>query len=310
MDNSEEDMGACGDSSGASPSETPPPVSAENEEESGDSDSEAAPEADVVEKRLGTTMIWTAEQFSIHKTKHPWLVRKENNFGCAVCGQVGKKGAGVGDVTLAKQWVTGTVNSTAPDMKKRERAMRKKIVEHEGTIAHKAACEIVKKAKDNTLEQVVVNAQAQQISTTANVFRGAYKEAKRNRPAYGFEHEIDCQQLNGVKMGRILHSNVACSNIQEHISSEMKKKTFACITQSEPKICLMLDEATGLNKHPALIVYVRFQLETMENAANVYVDLVQLEDCSAGGIVQSLLSALEKVHFNEEFLAKCLVGVT
>lgn len=213
-------------------------------------------------------------------------------------------------VKMAKQWVTGTVNSTAPDMKKRERAMRKKMVEHEDTKAHKAACEIVEKAKENTLEKVVVNAQAQQISTTANVFRTAYKEAKRHRPAYGFEHEIDCQQLNGVDMGRILHSNVACYNIQVHISSEMKKNTFATITQCEPKICLMLDEATGLNKHPALIVYARFQLDAMETPANVFVDLVQLQDCSAAGIVQSLLSALEKVNFNEEFLAKCLVGVT
>lgn len=81
-----------------------------------------------------------------------------------------------------------------------------------------------------------------------------YKEAKRHRPAYGFELEIDCQQLNGVDMGQILHSNFVCSNIQQHIYSEMKNKTFAMIKHCAPKICLMLDKATGLNKKAVLIM--------------------------------------------------------
>jgi hypothetical protein len=34
--------------------------------------------------------------------------------------------------------------------------------------------------------------------------------------------EIDLQELNGVDMGRILHSKNACINIISHISKEMK----------------------------------------------------------------------------------------
>lgn len=61
--------------------------------------------------------------------------------------------------------------------------------------------------------QAIVNSQLEQITTTARVFRTAYNEAQRHRPAYGLEQETDWQVLNGVDMGRILHSNVAFSNI-------------------------------------------------------------------------------------------------
>ncbi|XP_049807055.1 uncharacterized protein LOC126249444 [Schistocerca nitens] len=47
-------------------------------------------------------------------------------------------------------------------------------------------------------------------------------QAKLNRPFYEFETEIDLQIKNGLDMGRILHSNVACSNIVIHISDHLR----------------------------------------------------------------------------------------
>ena len=202
-----------------------------------------------------------------------------------------KKTAGM---KLAKEWVTSSVTSSATGLQKQKRALRKKICEHGKTKSHVAAESILEKAKDDTLPTAVINYQCEHEKTTARVFRTAYKEAKRHRPAYGFEHEIDCQELNGLEMGRILHSNVSCSNIQQHISSEMRGKLLDKIVECAPKIALLLDEATGLNKKSALIVYLRLQLPDMKSPENIFLDLVELEDLSAEGIVHELLACLKK----------------
>lgn len=97
---------------------------------------------------------------------------------------------------LAKDWVSSKVASSAPDNKKQQRALRKKVFEHAHTKAHLAGASILEKAKVDPLGQSIINSQSEQIITAAHIFRMAYKEAKRHRPAYGFENEIDCQDLN------------------------------------------------------------------------------------------------------------------
>ena len=80
-------------------------------------------------------------------------------------------------------------------------------------------------------------------------------------------------------MGRILHSNVACSHIQEHIANDIKKKLLERVVTCAPKIGLMLDEATGLNKKSALIIYLRVQLPEMESPENIF-----FKSCGVAGI--------------------------
>lgn len=164
-----------------------------------------------------------------------------------------------GGMKLAKEWEFCKVTSSASDIKKQQQALRKKVFEHARTKAHLAAANIVDKAKDDTLVQIIVSSQSEQIATTARVFWTAYKEAKRHRPTNGFEHEIDCKELNGVDTGRILHSNVSCSNIQKHISGEMKIKLFERIVQCAPKLSLILDEDTSLNHKSSTIYYLRWR---------------------------------------------------
>ncbi|KAL1249596.1 hypothetical protein QQF64_020601 [Cirrhinus molitorella] len=258
-----------------------------------------------------TGAIWTEAELKTKKTLYPWLVMEGSHLGCTVCKKVGslgpEKSAGM---KLAKEWVTCTVTSSATDLKKQQRAFRKKVFEHSQTKAHIAALSILEKAKEDSLQKTIINNLSDEVKTTARIFRTAYKEAKRHRPAYGFESEIDCQELNGLDMGRILHSNVACANIQSHISLEMKKKIFEKIVACAPKIGLMLDEATSLSRKSALIIYVRFQLPDMESPENIFVELVELEDQSAQGIVGQLLRALEGVNFTQDFLSKTLIGLS
>uniref|UniRef100_H3AMQ0 DUF4371 domain-containing protein n=1 Tax=Latimeria chalumnae TaxID=7897 RepID=H3AMQ0_LATCH len=247
---------------------------------------------------------WKREQKIYFQSKNLWLVMNGLNVGCSVCQQVSnlgpEKSAGM---KLSKQWIEASVSSSAANKTKQQKALWKKIGEHAQRKSHVAACHILEQAKKDTLLQIAANAQSAQISTTTRIFRTACKEAKRNRPSYGFEEEIDCQQLNGLDMGRILHSNIVCSNIQHHISSEMKKKLFAQIVALAPKVNVLLDEATAINRSSTLIVYMQ-----MQSPANVFVDLVELNDLSSEGILNSLLSVLKK-NVTEDFLTKCLVVV-
>ncbi len=235
----------------------------------------------------------------------------KTGLGCEICKKVRSLGPEkTAGMKLAKEWVSGSVTSSSTDTAKQKRALRKKVFEHGKTKAHISATGICEKAKEDTLPNAVINNQSEEIQTTARVFRTAYKEAKRHRPAYGFENEIDCQQLNGVEMGRILHSNVACSNIQQHISSEMRRKMLDRIVECAPKIGLLLVEATSLNTKSALIVYLRLQLPEMETPENIFIDLVELDDLSAEGIVRKFLACLEGAKLNEAFLSKTLIGLT
>lgn len=255
--------------------------------------------------------IWTEAQFKAKKGFFPWLTMDKTGLGCEICKKVGSLGAEkTSGMKLAKEWVSGSVTSSAADLIKQKRALRKKVFEHGKTKAHISASSILEKAKEDTLPNTVINNQSEHVQTTARIFRTAYKEAKRHRPAYGFEHEIDCQELNGVEMGRILHSNVACSHIQQHISSEMTRKMLDKIVECAPKIGLILDEATSLNKKSALIVYLRLQLPEMESPENLFLDLVELDDLSAEGIVHKLLACLEGAKLNKAFLSKTLIGLT
>jgi len=58
---------------------------------------------------------------------------------------------------------------------------------------------------------------------TCRVFRTAYYIAKSNRPYTDHPDLVELQELNDVNLGRVLHSNVICSDIIDHISFEMRR---------------------------------------------------------------------------------------
>ena len=95
----------------------------------------------------------------------------KSGFGCKICKKVGsiatEKATGV---KLAKEWTTSSVASSAIGLKKKKRALRKKICEHGKTKAHITAASILEKAKDETLPNAVINSQNEHIKTTARGF--------------------------------------------------------------------------------------------------------------------------------------------
>jgi len=86
-----------------------------------------------------------------------------------------------------------------------------------------------------------------------------YDTARNNRPYSDHPSLIDLQKLNGVNVGRVLHSNVICADIIDHIAKEMRTKLVKTITTTKPHppIAILIDESTSLSQKSCLIVYVR-----------------------------------------------------
>ena len=66
--------------------------------------------------------------------------------------------------------------------------------------------------------------------------------------------------MNGVSMGRILHSNVSATNITIHIAREMKERVARKLIDESRKFSLLIDESTTLSGKTALIIYLRLAL--------------------------------------------------
>jgi hypothetical protein len=115
----------------------------------------------------------------------------------------------------------------------------------------------LQKPKKETLANVLVKTLAREKEITSKIFRTAYKVAKENQSFHNFEAEIDLQELHGIDIGRILHSGNACTNIVNHISTEMRKTLVNEIIRSKSNTSVIMDKTTTLSKKSTLIINVR-----------------------------------------------------
>ena len=108
------------------------------------------------------------------------------------------------------------------------------------------------------------------------------------------ETEIDLQELNGLEMGCILHSNKACPHIAKHTSHEIRKSLINEIIKSDTKICLIIDEATALSNKSSFIVFIRFCIPEigMDGPINLFIDLVELDSVTYRGIFDCMTDCL------------------
>ncbi|KAF5281765.1 hypothetical protein FQR65_LT14560 [Abscondita terminalis] len=176
---------------------------------------------------------------------------------------------------------------------------------------HKLAIQITEESSKEVLENVVYKVVKKEEETTERIFRTAYKVAKKNQAFNDFEAEIDVQKLNGLDMGRILHSRNACANIVNYISSEMQKILIKKIVDSQNKVSLIFDEATTFQKS-VLILYIRTSIDSLnlENPVKFFLTLIELDGATAVEIFDSLMSFLLSVGLNKEFLSYYLISVT
>ena len=146
-------------------------------------------------------------------------------------------------------------------------------------------------------------------AVTCNIFRTAYYIASNDRSFTDYPTLIDLQRLNGVGVGRVLHSNVICADIVSHIANEMKTKLVQQIIVAKPMISILIDESTNLNKESCLIVYIRTTLNDEAELLTFFLSIVALNSTAVDGIVAALLSCLNKEGFSNDLLTECWFGL-
>jgi len=99
---------------------------------------------------------------------------------------------------------------------------------------------------EQRLKAAVAHQMQQQHEETCRVFRTAYYIAESNRPYTDHPDLVELQELNDVNFGRVLHSNVICSDIIDHISSEMRRAVIKGMVAPNAPCAVLIDESTGL----------------------------------------------------------------
>jgi len=117
---------------------------------------------------------------------------------------------------LAYEWVNIKITGPGNSKSARQKSLREKVRLHGDSEAHKDADKILNKRSKRVMEQAVVQQQADNLESTSVVFRTVYYVAKYDRPYVDNPHLLDLQHLNGVHIGKVLHSNVVCTDITDH----------------------------------------------------------------------------------------------
>uniref|UniRef100_A0A3P9DK26 HAT C-terminal dimerisation domain-containing protein n=1 Tax=Maylandia zebra TaxID=106582 RepID=A0A3P9DK26_9CICH len=119
--------------------------------------------------------------------------------------------------------------------------------------------------------------------------------------------DVQLQVLNGVKMGRVLHSNNSCANILDHIAAEMKKKVVNDIVMNERKLCVLIDESTTISGKSVLVVCLRSAISS-ENPDTIFFELIELQGTTAKDITEALLGCLHNNGFDPHYLQQHLLA--
>ena len=199
---------------------------------------------------------------------------------------------------LSPEWTTCSINCSGTTRAQQLKSLRKKIYEHGDSNDHRAATKILADQNDYQITASLHTHNTLHEAVTCNIFRTAYYIASNDRPFTDHSTLIDLQRLNGVDVGRVLHSNVICADIVGHIANEMKTKLVQQFVAAKPMISILIDESTSLNKESCLIVYIRITLNDDAEPLTFFLSIVALNSTTADSIVAALVSCLNKEGFS------------
>uniref|UniRef100_H3A663 Uncharacterized protein n=1 Tax=Latimeria chalumnae TaxID=7897 RepID=H3A663_LATCH len=243
--------------------------------------------------------IWNQKLWEEFKEKYSWLDCKDRKLGCLDCSAA--KTTGVfkeQGISLANEWCNYHVEASGNKSRNIKLAsLRIKIKKHVDSKAHGILHEIQDQRKANVLGKTneAISRVVDQASEA--VFRTAYYLAKNNHPFSNHENLIELQELNGVNMGKILHS--VQQGIVNHIAKEMQKNMVKSLVSSS-KLAVLIDESTNLSRKATLIVYLKAFVES-ESPIFMFLDLVELEDQRAESIVSAFLECLQNAGFTDSY---------
>lgn len=256
---------------------------------------------------------WSDAQCEDFKKKNDWLIVRYAKLGCSVCRDVSNLGAhrlSSGLRThLSEEWVECVVSHYGQTKAAQQSSLRKKICIHRDSDNHMAAVRVLETRRQDKLRASIDVQTSGQHNETCNIFRTAYHIAKSDRPYTDHPKLIELQELNGLNLGRVLHSNVTCSDIIDHIASNMRKALIDKILQQKALISVLIDESTSLGRSTCLIVYLRVTFDEVVGPVTFFLEIVELSATTAEGIEAMLLQCLNVHGITDEFLKDHWLGL-
>ena len=201
---------------------------------------------------------WSYQQYTQKCQDYGWLFGRNGKLGCSICLSVKSvKLQQSQGIKLANEWINCSIEPYGKTHEDQRQSLRTKIFELKKSKAHEIATNIAELSKKDILEESNKKNCELQHLTTSRVFRTTYKIAKRERPFTDLPGDIELQQMNGLDLGRVLHSDRSCADIVSHIGREMRRKLVEDIIHNNSKISVLIDEATSVSGKTVLTVCMR-----------------------------------------------------
>lgn len=253
---------------------------------------------------------WTVDQANYFQKENEWLVIQSHKLGCQTCRSVKNLAllASQG-IRLSSEWRECSIKPFGSTKNQQQTALRKKISEHKLSQAHQRAATLLTEGESNIMPNALAAQQSEHYETTCRVFRTVYNQVKQMRPFTDLQSNIDVQKLNGLNMGRILHSNVTCAKIANHLADAMRSRLIQEIVKNKCPVSILIDESTTVSQKTTLIIYLRtvFPGDNI-SPVTVFLDLVELDSTGSSVIASTLLTTLNNLGLSCDFLREKFVG--
>ena len=247
---------------------------------------------------------WDRNQVKYFIDEYNWLYIHNKKLGCKICKKANLNLIKIQGMHVLKEWCDGNITAVGDDISKQQTSLRKKISKHKNTRVHLKIEQMI----DRSMLEVIPN-HLQNLSTidnalTEKIFRTAYFIAKNQRPYTDMPKLVDLHVNNGLEMGRILQTDKACSNIIDHISSEMRKKICKDIVDNGRKLCIIVYKSITISNKTMLVICLRAAVAHEEDIITFFFDIIELQNTSASTIYAAIIDDLLKYGINHEYLKK------
>ena len=251
------------------------------------------------------------EQFLGWQRTRPWLkMSPSGSVMCDSCQEIKRLGVhNEQGQHNESAFVDGTVSDCTS-----AKQLLKKIDKHRQSLAHCKSVEILAAKHADRITETMRNAQVMfeerhknSILVTEKVFRTAYECAKSHLPFAEHTRLIELQTANGISCGSVLQSDRSCSNIINHVASEMRNEIVKHIVSTKSHFSIMVDESTSVSNTQSMIVYVRTVFEGDVYA--YFLGLLPLENATATGLEKTLIEFFCSIGLDNTVMREQLIGL-
>jgi hypothetical protein len=149
-------------------------------------------------------------KYVFYRGECKWLVVRTKKLGCFVCAEVSKlvmgPQSGTG-VKPSRDCENCEVSYFGDTKKTQLLSLRRKTSEHNKIACYKSRETVQMSEKKKSLETGNNKVNEDRFESTERIFYTAYKVTKMNRLFTDIPIDDETQELNGLDMGRVLHSN-------------------------------------------------------------------------------------------------------